>query len=338
VLLAAPGLAWGDGGATIAAAPVIQFGQQEFGNTADAQPSGGFNCDLNTWWLLPATAGDRVTIDYEEQSRAIEWVRLYPIGTTDFNVHTAQPVAEQLWPPDQNELQFSAGQTGNMPLLFQGDVHNCVDGGQPGPYDFTAYVAHALRLAVPAIGTLPLRGIVSVGVHSPDGALISDPSLSVALQVEIGKQWTTVGSAAPDTGTAAISYTMPLSTASHRTSLRAVASGAGYITQTSSARKLSLPPVPPVKILSRSTRVARRHAPVAVSCPAAAPHCAGTLTLTLGSSGLGRERFSIAGGQRQTVPVALSKTALRALSAAPHHRLSVLARAGRAHGTITLRG
>lgn len=48
-----------EGGAGIATAPTVAFGQQEFGtlSTPNAQ------CVYASWWLLPVVTGDTIQID-----------------------------------------------------------------------------------------------------------------------------------------------------------------------------------------------------------------------------------------------------------------------------------
>jgi hypothetical protein len=59
--------AFAAGGATIASAPTVAYGQQEFGNTATDSTVAQDLChgsDQTSWWLASVTAGDRLTIDF----------------------------------------------------------------------------------------------------------------------------------------------------------------------------------------------------------------------------------------------------------------------------------
>lgn len=234
-----------DGGQTISGAPAIAYGQQEFGNTANgSQDSDGL---FHSYWGLSVTAGDQVTIDWEVPANAGDdspELRVFSVGTTDFNVDNTDPAQEEdLNSNSRNELVFSATVTGVMPVDFRsGDC--CV-----GPYDFTARVQHAVSLGLPALTTVPLTGSVSVAVHNPDGAALSDPSLVVYLQIKPFHQpWANIGSAAASVGVAAISYTIPATLAGQHVSVRAVAAGSAYLTQATASEKVlvgSAPISPP---------------------------------------------------------------------------------------------
>jgi hypothetical protein len=83
---------------------------------------------------------------------------------------------------------------------------------------------------------------MSVGVHDPTGAPISDPGLSVELQVRSpGGDWTTVGTGTPTAGIATISYSIPAVFGGQNVTVRAVASGASYLTETSAGATATLP-------------------------------------------------------------------------------------------------
>ena len=246
-LLVAASSASADGGKSIASAPTAVYGQQEFGNTANGQADPSSCSDLNSWWLLPVAAGDDITVDVEHHS-AITWLRVYPVGTTDFTWRGARPTVESLWPADQKEINFTAEQSGVMPLLFNVNA-TCVQSRDPGPYDFTAIVNHGVRLSVPPTSRLSLGGAMTIGVHTPDGDAISDPALDVALQVlDASHHWTTVGHASPSSGTANVGYAIPSGLVRRMLQMRAVAAGPSYTTETSATQQVALPPALRLKL------------------------------------------------------------------------------------------
>ena len=227
-LLVVPGTAAAEGGASIASAPVVTYGQQEFGNLA-----GGAHvtatCDLvccesyyHQFWSLSVLAGDNLTFDWESQAPETE-LKLLPIGTTDYTLEQTKPVAEQtLSGNGKNELQYKVSQTGTMPLDFK----SCEV--TPGPYDFTVYVKHTLRLFIPRRGVLPLRGTVAVSVRNPEGHPISDPGLQVLVQIQSHGHWRNIGSTSAGGGVASVPYTVPAGLRGSHASLRAIARGNEY--------------------------------------------------------------------------------------------------------------
>ncbi len=198
-LLAVPGTAAAGGGASIAAAPAVTYGQPEFGNTAT---DGGTNpgslsleqqCSHtgnNGWWNLPVVAGDGVTIDWE--ALAESYAMVFPVGTTDFNLVGSQAVAHEMVSGNgKAALWFRATVSGTMPLVI--GAGGCFT-STTGPYSFTAYVKHTVRLFIPHRRVLPLRGTVAVHVSTPEGQPISDPGLQVLMQIQSHGHWRSIGS------------------------------------------------------------------------------------------------------------------------------------------------
>lgn len=222
------------GSRDIASAPIVSYGVQSFGNTATDTDLE--HCDeKDSWWLLPTSAGDRVTVDFEGDG--VKYATVYPIGTTDFNVEKADYVDEtETGSNGKGEMIFKASQTGNMPVSFAN--YNCDFGMEvdPGPYDFTAYVQHGLSVTIPRKATRPRTGTLSVGVHTPDGGEVDDSSLSVELQAKPwGGKWKHVSSATVSHSVAAIRYKLPKSYRdSKKVYFRAIASGDDYIKTMSS--------------------------------------------------------------------------------------------------------
>ena len=135
------------GGNSIAAAPTVAYGQQEFGNTLT---DNNVHVDCHGWsyWLLPVTAGDHLTIDFEGQGAQSE--ALYPVGTNDFNVTDTSPVQEAtLGENGHQQALYTVKQTGVMPLVFYVSVERGC-GEANGPYDFTVSAEHALVLSLSA--------------------------------------------------------------------------------------------------------------------------------------------------------------------------------------------
>lgn len=234
--------AWADGSQTISGAPTVAFGQQEFGNTSSGtQDSDGY---FHSYWALPVIAGDSVTIDWEAPNYAsgqYPTLRIFPVGTTDYNVGTTETSQYQdLSDNGRNELQFTAPRSGTMPVDFRSSCASC-DGGA-GPYEFTAAVRHRVLLAVPAKHSLPLHGTVAVTVRDPDGSGVSDAALRISLQVRTAHgAWRAVGAAAPAGGTARIRYVLPSADAGLHLRLRALATGSQYTAATSSLQVVSVP-------------------------------------------------------------------------------------------------
>lgn len=244
ILAFSPAAARASGGQTIASAPVVPWGQQQFGNLVDGGVTANSCGDsiYTEWWLLSVISGDRVTIDWEAQEIDYTELDVYPRGTTDFNYPQASVTARSTLNSNAKaELALTANSTGNMPVAITSSTWSCL-AGTPGPYDFTAYVRHAVVLGVPKRASLSRRGVLRVAVHNPDGGPVSDPALRVSLQLLGGsvRRWRTVGSATPADGHAAISYAAPRSMRSRRVLMRVVASGAAYMTTVAGRQRVTV--------------------------------------------------------------------------------------------------
>jgi hypothetical protein len=242
LLAAAPTLA--DGAPTIAQAPVVVYGQQEFGNTADGglDPRQGINCPLDSWWLLPTVAGDNVTIDFEGDNSILD-VLAFPVGTNDFNLPSNEGALSERGPGanGKGEMVPSATVSGDIPIEFQGtDRVRCEDATAPeGPYDFVARVTHTVRLFVPRLGVLRRSATVKVSVHAPDGSLVNDPALKVSVQLRRPQgSWRTVGVSAVTRSIAAVRVKIPRLLQGRAVSLRVRATGPNYYTATSAAQQV----------------------------------------------------------------------------------------------------
>ncbi len=237
------------GGGSIAAAPTAAYGQQQFGNTVtDTTPPLRSNCLTgDSWWTLGVTAGDRLTIDYEG---GVDYLNVWPVGTTDFNLSSASIFNQShMGGNDKQEVVFVAPRSGGLPLEFLTTVSDPSCFGnqytQPGPYDFTAYVQHGLRLALPRVSKLRRTGTLRIGVHTPEGGAISDPALLVDLQIQRGRHWLTVGRAAVVNSVAVVSFKLSSRLVRSKLGLRAIAHGGAYQQTTSQTRRVLIAPTPP---------------------------------------------------------------------------------------------
>jgi len=169
------------GGSTIGSAPIVVYGQQEFGNTATDNPNsycnlGQGNEESWSFWNVPdLVAGDRVTIDFGGLSDL--YANLYPAGTNDYNFQNANAVASANAEENQHgQILYTTPRDGTMPLEFTSD--NCDDAG---PYNFTAYLSHEIVIGVSAAAYPSAHATrFSVSLHSPDGMALTDPSLRVS--------------------------------------------------------------------------------------------------------------------------------------------------------------
>ncbi len=222
-----------EGGTTIASAPTVAYGQQEFGNTANGghieTTCHGAGPLYYLFWDLPVTIDDSVTIDWEAAQPRTE-LELYPIGTTDFNFGSGSNGFQTQTPAGngKNELSYVASEgSGTVILAFR----NCYY--EPGAFSFTAYVTHALTLAVPH-RTLHGRGTIAVAVHNPEGGAVNDPSVHVEVQIRTGRgRWRHIGDASVSNSAAVVHYRIPPVLRHQDVVLRAVAFGSDYKRATS---------------------------------------------------------------------------------------------------------
>lgn len=171
LLALVPAHALAEGGKSIATAPSVVYGQQEFGNTAAGAEYPGKGCGflgVNTYrdqfWLLNATAGDLLTINWGGVNNTKLW--LYPPGTTDYTVFNYETVAEQEQNANgKNQLQYSVPVSGTMPLEFS----VCYPESEaPGPYDFTVTAQHGL-----SVNLLPRPHVRTNSIIYGSAALVS---------------------------------------------------------------------------------------------------------------------------------------------------------------------
>jgi hypothetical protein len=173
--------AFAAGGATIATAPSVSYGQQLFGNTAtdDGGETLSDCVDGESWWTLPVLAGDQVKIDYEG---GLDYMQVWGVGTTDFNIHTApSPQQFHIGSNDKEESIVKAAIAGSMPMRFYSfdEEGFCIFSGSgddyvPGPYDFTAVVQHALAAALTPVVGIYTNSIVTGAASLVDGSSLPD--------------------------------------------------------------------------------------------------------------------------------------------------------------------
>lgn len=129
-----------EGSASIAGAPVVVYGQQESGNTANGlHVFDGLSViqGWNSFWGLKVAAGDKLRIDWEAPPRSGTHLNLFPVGTTDYTIARAHSLAYQGQNPEgKNELTFEANQSGVMSLDIRAQA------ALGTIYSFVVYVHH----------------------------------------------------------------------------------------------------------------------------------------------------------------------------------------------------
>jgi len=261
-VVSSPSSAVADGGPSIAGAPLVAYGQQQFGNTATGGIDRSDACDwiYSSNWLLPVVAGDHITIDWEIQASHTELL-LYPLGINDFNVGSTGPLTtSSIDTNGRSEVVYSASASGNLPLVFTGESGGlvCNVGWHDiGPYDFTAYVQHVVRLSLPRLAAVRRRASVAVAVRNAEGGVISDPGLLVDIQIRTRSAWLSVGRAAVSNGQAIVPLNIPLRYLHEILGLRAVAQGGSYLEATTRSQPVLIFQRPKARARPGSRR--RRH-------------------------------------------------------------------------------
>lgn len=223
------GIAAAGGGGSIASAPLVNSGQQEFGNTADGMLPGN-PCnepDPTDFWRIALIAGDRVTIDWETSSDGVNTLEVFPAGTSDFTINNVGSLNSfDIGGNNKAESRFTANRSGIYPLLFES---RCAD-GQSGPFDFTAYIRHLPVLSVGRQKTVKSGKAVVVGAHYSDGKPINGTDLSVQIYGKWGKSVRRLGAATPRSGKAAVKLRIPSGERGKAISIRAVAAAGDFTT------------------------------------------------------------------------------------------------------------
>jgi hypothetical protein len=213
-------------GGSIEAATVVTPGEQAFGNTTN----GTFRCGPADFWRLQLTAGDTAIVDWETtQHDYANELYVYPAGTTDFSINNEDPQDRfSIGENNRAESVINAGATGTYPLIFAGRGCNG-DGSNAGPYDFTVAVRHVAVLGLGSLGGLKSgAGTVRVGVHTPDGSPVTDPSLRVDFRGTWRGRSHLLGSGSPSDGTVFFTVKLPAGARGRTVSFQAKAHGPGY--------------------------------------------------------------------------------------------------------------
>jgi hypothetical protein len=201
--LTGPSAALADGGTSIASATPATYGTQLFGNTAnggrevfDPDCDGSF---YRSWWTLPVTAGDAVTINWESDEEP--FLGVYDVGTTDYTRGQTSPVkSDSLNSNHKRSTRFKATRSGSMPFDFATVDSSCnINDSTPGPYDFFASVRHSALPQLSVVRTNRHRHTVTfrTAVHNPDGVAISDPALNIDVLEKSHGRWVSDGSVQP---------------------------------------------------------------------------------------------------------------------------------------------
>ena len=122
-------------------------------------------------------------------------------------------------------MWFRATVSGTMPLVI--GAGGCFT-ATTGPYSFTAYVKHTVRLSIPHRRVLSLRGTVAVSVRNAEGHPISDSGLHVFVQIQNHGHWHVIGSASAVGGVANVPCRVLAGLRGSHTLLRAIARGNEY--------------------------------------------------------------------------------------------------------------
>lgn len=234
-LAVAPGVG---AASTIAGAPTVVFGQQEFGNTTSGNYFAHYEGGPADFWNLALRAGDHVTVDWEAaEKRYAEEMAVFPVSTSDYSLGNATYLAHFVNGNNNKEQsEFSVGQAGNYPMMFLGSYN---EGG--GPFAFTAFVHHVVVLGAPVIRGFAhgRTGTVSVAVRGPDGSPLTDGALAVTLHVS-GGGVRFARTATPVEGRVSYALRLPRSAGHRIVRVSASAEGADYLKAASPARQLTV--------------------------------------------------------------------------------------------------
>lgn len=226
-------LAVAAGGRTIAEAPVVPFGQQMFGNTA-AQPR--LSDGRSEFWRLALTAGDAVTINWEEDLVGDNRLAIYDPSITDFNLSVNEERYYSTGANSKAQTKFRAVRSGSYTLRFWAFCYLTCN--EPSAYDFVAYVRHAARLLLPPMTRLSVRATVKASVRTPDGKPITNSALKLRLFGKWSGKQHLLASATPRTGQAKFRLRLPNSARQQQLRLWVVGQGKGWQAARSSSRSV----------------------------------------------------------------------------------------------------
>ena len=165
-----PATASAAGGANIASAPTVAYGQHVFGNTA----TGEYDCGPAEFWNLSMKAGDQVTIDWATtESRYANQLFVYPAGTTDFSINNVEALhTYDIGSNNHAEAVFSTGTSGSYPIIFAAE--GCDSSKNAGPYDFTATIQHGLTISLKPYTRIRTTTVISASANLADGTPVPD--------------------------------------------------------------------------------------------------------------------------------------------------------------------
>lgn len=207
-----------EGGPTIAAAPLVSYGAHEIGDTTNGgQGEFHWYCEdqlglnRNSFWQLPVTVGDHVTIDWGAVLPQSTCLTIYPIGTNDYGVSTAEPEeSTEQGSNGKQEMKFTAPVSGNLIMDFAATALYSGCTSCAGPYEFTAYVQHALQITLSAPSPLLTNSTVTAAVTQNTGAPIPN-GLALSLRAEYGEAPVYEATAATSNGIASFPLALPSS-------------------------------------------------------------------------------------------------------------------------------
>lgn len=233
-----PLAAFAAGSPSIANAPLVQPGVQQFGdNSTCCYMNDGFGFHRE-FWALRLVSGDRVTINWTFPQTGDSNVtpRFFTPAVTDFNFAGSDSAeAESAGAVNgKGSARLVAGASGRWTLAF---VTSAI-ADDPTAYDFTYYVKHVARLHLAPLASISRTGRVSLSVRAPDGAAISNTALKVRLEGFWGRGWRLLATSTPKAGKA--SFRLRLAPALRGTTikLRARAAGGSYLAATSQTRSV----------------------------------------------------------------------------------------------------
>jgi hypothetical protein len=227
--LAAPP-AFGEGGQSIGGAPVVAYGIHETGNTAnggkgefDELCEDQFSLNLNSFWQLPVTVGDQVTIDWGAVIPDSTCLTVYPIGTNDFGLQSADPEeSTEQGSNGKQEMKITAPASGNLILDFAATAlySGCTDCA--GPYDFTASLRHSLQITLNTPAVLPTNGPITATVTQNTGAPVPDgvPFWLLAKWYSNGERQTYETTAGTGGGALSFPLALPYSAVGHNVTIK----------------------------------------------------------------------------------------------------------------------
>jgi macroglobulin-like protein len=226
---------------TIAGAGTVRPGTQQFGTTLCPDPPSGPRCFDEQFWRFNGTAGDRVTINWQDtvSYSYVTTLEVYPEGTDDFSINNVNPMFDfEIGDNSKAQSVFTLPQTGMFPLRFYTDI--CCDFG--GPYDLATTVEHAVSLFISSPARkakIKRASTVTVAVRNPEGAPLS------GLPVKLTGVWKAknhrLGTATATAGAATFQLRLPRSTRRKTIKLRASVSGVpGYLNARSPTIKVKV--------------------------------------------------------------------------------------------------